>query len=45
MVCYIFNTVLLVITVLLIIAIICCHYEKHRSKEKHIDALATQNRE
>ena len=36
MVCYIFNTVLLVITVLLIIAIICCHYEKHRSKKNRL---------
>ena len=33
------HTVLLVIILLLIITITCCHYAKHRSKEKDIDTL------
>ena len=37
--CYILHTVLLAIILLLIIAIICYQYAKHRSKEKDIDAL------
>ena len=36
---YIMHTVLLVIILLFIIAIICYHYGKHRSKQKGIDAL------
>ena len=39
MVCYILNTFLLVNILLFIIAIICYHYTKHRSKQKHIGAL------
>ena len=38
-VCYILHTVLLVIILLLIIAIMCYLYAKHRSKQKGIDAL------
>ena len=37
--CYIFYTALLEIILLLTITIICYHYEKHRSKQKDIDAL------
>ena len=38
--CYILRKALLVIIFLLIIAIICCHYAKHTSKQKGIEALA-----
>ena len=37
--CYILHTFLLVNILLFIIAIICCHYTKHRSKQKNIDTL------
>ena len=37
--CYILHTVLLAIMLLLIIAITCYHYEKHRSKQKGINTL------
>ena len=40
--CYILHGVLLVIVLLLIVTIICYHYEKHRSKQKSIDALQIQ---
>ena len=39
--CYILHTVLLVVILLFIIAIICYHYAKHRSKQKNIDTLTT----
>ena len=35
--CYILHTVSLMIISLMIIAIICFHYAKHRSKQKGID--------
>ena len=37
---YILNAILVVIILPLIITIVCYHYEKHRSKQKSIDALA-----
>ena len=37
--CYILHTALLVMMPLLIIAIICYHYTKHRSKQRCIGAL------
>ena len=36
---YILTAVFLVFILLLIITIICYHYEKHRSKQKGIDTL------
>ena len=43
--CYILHTVLLVLILLFTIAIICCHYGKHKSKQRGIDALSYKNGE
>ena len=40
--CYILHAVLLAFVLLLIIAITCDHYAKHKSKQKIIDALTIQ---
>ena len=36
--CYILHLILVVIILLFIIAFICYHYEKYRSKQRHIGA-------
>ena len=43
--CYNLHTVLLVLILLFTIAIICCHYGKHKSKQRGIDALSYKNGE
>ena len=42
--CYILQTFLSEIILLFIIAIICYHYAKHRSKQKNIGKIAKQNK-